>query len=622
MTSTATAPSVRKPRQAQPETAAQAERTAQANEPRAWLLNAASYLAAAGLSSLALALTLQLWQADFKIPFANSGDALWCQSWIKGIQENGWYLTNPRLGAPGAMELHDFPQTDNLHFGLLKALVSTTHDVSLTFNLYYLLGFPLTAVSTLFVLRRFGVSRLAALAASLWFSFLPYHFVHGQHHLFLASYFVMPLGVMIVLWVYTDRLRWPWSRRDPQMPWGRGRMWGSLLVALLVASSGIYYAFFTCYLLLVAGLASVLDRKKWRGMLMAGALVAITTAAVLANIGPSLMYRYRNGPNDALPGRTVDEAEHFALKIGQLLLPIDQHLIGRLNPFRQRYDLSPLSSGEKAGATLGAAGAVGFLFLLGLLFCRTRSKQGDVVPGLAALNFAALLLATIGGFGSLFALLITAQIRCYNRMSLFIALFSLLAVAVLLDRLAGWFEAKGYRPWHYRLALACLVAFGLVDEIGRGRAPDYAGLKAQFECDREFVQAVEEQLPAESLVLQLPYFPFPESPPLYQLGDYDLMRLYLHANTLHFSYAAMKGGAADRWQQEVAALPINEQLAHFVEQGFAGIALDRAGYEDGGAELERHLQALLRHQPLVSRDERLAYYALPTADSMRPRLPP
>lgn len=611
---TATAPTAKRQRQAsQPQAAAQAgQEPRETGEPRAWLLNSANYLAAAGLSWLVLVLALQLWKADFRIPFENSGDALWGQSWIKGIHEHGWYLTNPRLGAPGAMELHDLPQTDNLHFGLLKALVSATRDVSLTFNLYYLFSFPLIAISTLFVLRRFGISRLSALAASLWFSFLPYHFVHGQFHLFLSSYFVMPLGVLMVLWVYTDRLRWPWSSRDPQMPWGRRRIWGSLLITLLVASSGIYYAFFTCFLLLVAGLASVLDRKRWRGMFMAGALVAFITTAGLANLAPSLIYRYRNGPNEALPGRTVDEAEHFALKIGQLLLPIDQHVVGRLNPFRQRYDLSPLSSGEKIGATLGAMGTVGFLFLVGLLLCRTRSKQGEVVPGLAVLNIASVLLATIGGFGSLFALLITAQIRCYNRMSLFIGLFSLFAVAVLLDRLAEWCEMKGYRPWQYRAALGLLIAFGLVDEIGRSRAPDHAALKAQFECDREFVREIEDQLPAESLVLQLPYFPFPESPPLHQLGDYDLVRLYLHANTLRFSYAAMKGGAADRWQKEVAALPIHEQLSHFIEQGFAGIAIDRAGYEDYAAELEAHLQSMLRQQPLVSRDDRLAYYALPT----------
>ncbi|HVA49415.1 MAG TPA: hypothetical protein VNH11_23820 [Pirellulales bacterium] len=563
-----------------------------------------------------LTLTLRLWRADFSIPFANSGDALWCQSWIKGIQENGWYLTNPRLGAPGAMDLYDFPQADNLHFLLLKALVSATHDVSFTFNVYYLLGFPLIALSTLFVLRRFGTSRLAALSGSLWFSFLPYHFVHGQHHLFLASYFVLPLAVMMILWVYTDRLRWPWSRRDPQMPWGRGRMWGSLLVALLVASSGVYYAFFTCYLLLVAGLASVLDRKKWQGMLMAGTLVGVTTAAVVVNLVPCLIYQYQHGPNPALPGRTVDEAEHFGLKIGQLLLPIDEHVIGRLNPLRQRYDLSPLASGEKVGATLGAVGTAGFLFLIGLLFCRTRTRQGEVVPGLAALNIAAVLLATVGGFGSLFALLVSAQIRCYNRMSLFIALLSLFAVAILLDRLADWFHGKGYRIWQYRLALACLAAFGLVDEIGRSRAPDYAALKAQFECDRDFVREVEQQLPADAMLLQLPYFPFPETPPLHQLGDYDLVRLYLHASALKFSYAAMRGGAADRWQKEVSALPIEEQLPHFIEQGFAGIAIDRAGYDDRGAELENDLRAILNQEPLVSRDERLAYYALPAADSM------
>jgi phosphoglycerol transferase len=576
------------------------------------LASAATYFGAAAASAVVLIVVLQLWRADIKIPICNRGDALWTQSWVKGIAENGWYLVNPRLGAPGQMELYDFPQTDNLHFLLLKLLVLATHDAATAFNLYYLLGFPLITLSTLFVLRRFRVSRLPAVTSSLLFSFLPYHLARSEYHLFLASYFLVPLAIMVVLWVYLDRLRWPWSKRDPNLRWGRGRTWASVLTVGLLSSAGVYYAFFACYLLLVAGLASLVDRQKLRGPLMACALVAVMGVGVLANLWPSVAYRREHGPNTETAVRYPHEAEVYGLKVGQMVLWVNQHVVGRLNPRRQTYDLLPLAAGdEKESSALGAVGSAGFLFLLGLLLCRTRARQGEVMPGLAVLNIAAVLLATIGGFGSLFALLVSPQIRCYNRMSIFIGLVALFAVAILLDRARAWWEARGHRAWQFQLALVLLTAGGLADEIGRNRVADYAALKAEFEGEGQFVREIEEQLPAESLVYQLPYFGFPESPPLHGLSGYDPVRLYLHSRTLHFSFGAVKGREIDRWQRELSEMPLEEQLSQLIDHDFRGIAVDRAGYADRGAEIETRLSELLNQDPLVSSDQRLSYFGLP-----------
>lgn len=295
-----------------------------------------------------------------------------------------------------------------------------------------------------------------------------------------------------------------------------------------------------------------------------------------------------------------------------------RRFVGRLNPRRQAYDQLPLSGGEKVASALGAVASAGFLFLIGLLLCRTRARQGELMPGLVVFNIAAVLLATIGGFGSLVALLVTPKIRCYNRMSLFIAMFALFAVALLLDRARVWWHNRGYRAWQFQLALVLFTAGGLADEIGRKRVPDYAGVKAQFDCDHDFVRQIEEQLPAEAMVYQLPYFPFPESPPLNQLNDYDLFRLYLHSEKLHFSYAAIKGRPTDKWQRELADLPIALQVSRLTERGFRGIAIDRAGYADRAAKIEACLGQLLGQQPLVSADERLSFFSLPAGDEQTP----
>ncbi|HRY30148.1 MAG TPA: hypothetical protein P5079_08955, partial [Elusimicrobiota bacterium] len=54
---------------------------------------------------------LQLCRADISTSFyyCYGGDALFTQSLAKGIVENGWYLINPRLGAPQGQQLYDYP---------------------------------------------------------------------------------------------------------------------------------------------------------------------------------------------------------------------------------------------------------------------------------------------------------------------------------------------------------------------------------------------------------------------------------------------------------------------------------------------------------------------------------
>jgi phosphoglycerol transferase len=156
-----------------------------------------------------------------------------------------------------------------------------------------------------------------------------------------------------------------------------------------------------------------------------------------------------------------------------------------------------------------------------------------------------------------------------------------------------------------------LTTGGLVDEIGRNRVPDYEATKSQYEVEGDFVRKIEEQLPAGSMVYQLPYLPFPESPPLHDMVDYDPVRLYLHSSTLHFSYAAVKGREVDRWQRDLNDLPIEQQLSQLVDHGFSGIAVDRAGYADRAADVENQLSLLLNQQPLVSADQRRSFFMLP-----------
>ena len=77
------------------------------------------------------------------------------------------------------------------------------------------------------------------------------------------------------------------------------------------------------------------------------------------------------------------------------------------------------------------------------------------------------------------------------------------------------------------------------------RRAELLAVAAQWRVDTRFGQAVQSAAPDGTKILQLPYVPFPENPPVQQMSDYDLLRGYLHTHGLNWTYGAMKGRPQD-----------------------------------------------------------------------------
>ena len=94
----------------------------------------AAYGLAALLAVLASAWVLRLWKADLGVPFEYKADALINHLLIKTLIDRGWYLHNDAVGAPGGLDMHDFPLADSLYFALLKLVSLTARDFATTIN--------------------------------------------------------------------------------------------------------------------------------------------------------------------------------------------------------------------------------------------------------------------------------------------------------------------------------------------------------------------------------------------------------------------------------------------------------------------------------------------------------
>ena len=102
--------------------------------------------------------------------------------------------------------------------------------------------------------------------------------------------------------------------------------------------------------------------------------------------------------------------------------------------------------------------------------------------------------------------------------------------------------------------------------------PDYTATAARWNSDAQFVGRIERALPDDASVFELPYRYFPEAPQNGTLGPYDLVRPYLHSDSLRWSFGGMLGRDAD-WQASTAVLPARRMLDRVAAVGFDGLGV-------------------------------------------------
>ncbi|MFO0879465.1 MAG: hypothetical protein U0840_19125 [Gemmataceae bacterium] len=525
----------------------------------------AEYLAAVALCGLLLIWLYDLPHRDLSVPLEYGGDALDSLVYARTLADHASLLRNPDLGAPHGLTLHDYQRAATLQLGCLYALSWLTPDPGTLVNLYFLLTFPLAAVVCLAVLRHLGASYLPALTASLLFAFLPYHHQRGIAHLFLSGYFLVPLGCLLAFWVYEEAAFF--APRDENTsgrwrPTGRGIV--ALVCALLIGSTEIYYAYFTCFFVGIAALAAAWRRGSRWPSLAGLLLIALIALAVLGNLSPRLLHGLEHGRNFEAGIRTSGDAHHFDLRLCQLLAPVTDHRLPLLA--RAKASLNSRIPGvtENDFASLGILGSVGFLYLLARLlpWAEQPTERTRRLQTASTLTIAGVLLGTMGGFSVLIAS-VFPMIRCYNRLSVFLAFLALFALAHLLESL---FRRTG-RLAALPLCLGLMLA-GAWEQTPRATGTIDPALTALVASDRALVAEIERRAPQGGLVFQLPYVPYPEG------GSYDHLRLSIHARQTRWSFPAMRGRYAALWQQHVAELPLPEMLDHLSWAGFAGLCCD------------------------------------------------
>jgi phosphoglycerol transferase len=553
---------------------------------------------------------MRLWSVDLHVPMGSAGDGLLHLTMIKATDEQGWPLvTVKRLGAPGELDWRDFPALDPLQLLIVWILSWFTDSAGLLINLLYLLTFPLSAIGAYFVSRALGRSRSASFAVAILYAMLPYHFRRGTGHLFLSAYYLAPPAVLAAYWL----------ARDAGTFRKRARLIGAVVLCVLLGASTVYYGFFAAIFFVVGGIAGSIASRSWRPAATALGFVGIVLLMLVVQHAPTLIKDAREGSLN-VGRRAPAEPELYGLKVAQLVLPITEHRWGRLANIKRRYNAAPLVN-ENDTASLGTFGTVGFVLLVAWLFFGRylgtsvprylgnsdttevpRYRGTEVLDHFAVFNGAGVLAGTIGGLASLFSLLVSPQVRSVNRISVYIAFFSLVAAGWLFDRIT----ARWKRPFAAAAAFIIAVA-GTLDQTNADmrHAPSNDAKDVG-----QYVDRIERSLPKGAAVFQLPYFPFPEQGGVHHLGDYEPFRVYAYSDALRWSYGAVRGSRGDLWQRWAASQEPAQMARTLALAGFDGVMIERHGYEDLGARIEQELARASGAVPFVSPDHRRSFIRL------------
>jgi phosphoglycerol transferase len=427
------------------------------------------------------------------------------------------------------------------------------------------------------------VPRPLAAIGALAYTWLPFHFLRTGH-LFYTIYFVPPLVVAVAAQLADARL-------DPLRAW---LTWPRVLLFIVAGTAGIYNAFFSIVVLCFTALVAAVAWREKRRLAHGIAAAAIVAAAALSTLAPSVIYQSQHGRNPDVSQRFAGESETYALKLAPLVLPNINHPIQWMRAPAGKYHSSGAAITENYTASLSLLGSAGFLLSLILLFGRFESPvtaSGRRLDLLSKSNALLFLFATVGGLGATFAVLVSPQLRAWNRLSLTIAAVSLLVLLIALSRWTERASSPALMQRRVAVVTVVLAAIWLFDQAG-WRMSQPAAARVEFRDDADFVAKAAALVPSGAMVYELPYVGYPEVKPLYAEDYYGMGRPYIHPSTL----AELRGMRARerQWLRELSTRPVDEQIEAARRRIRRGLCRS-SGLSDHGAQVEarRALRARL-----------------------------
>jgi len=530
----------------------------------------------------ALWLTIEnRWGSRFCYPTRYEYDSHYILGMMKLAQEGDLglftHIYTESLGAPFVGQLNDWPESQRALIWL-GGQIARLIGLMPAANVLMILAGVLGAFSFYCSARLWKMPRDVAWFFALAYAFMP-NTMRSLSHIGILFSSLLPLQLYVLWYLATAQ----------EIAWKSRRFIISIFVAFLSGLLNIYWIFLFTHLCLMLSIYRFIKRK---GELIKSLIPLFITLCVSGALFASfIIYRLENGSNVNAIVRNYFELEVNTLKPIDLFIPefYGQGRMDYIRNYLSRYHDYKLSFGESwAGSYMGTLSIMGLLVMLSLGAYRVINRHSLSLPIMVILWLIAY--CSFGGIHSFISVIFdNYNIRATNRYSTAILTISLLYFSFAFYRIS-----RSFKPIYKLLMLFPIAGFAIAEKSYNNYLYAHIflsdGLPAQVNNDCDLVHELEARLPAKAMLYILPVTDFPE--PFWGRGafkgkfyHYEPMRPFLHSTKLRYSYGSTKGRQGADWQLDVQELPPGEMAATLESYGFAGILLNRKGYEDRGEQL-------------------------------------
>lgn len=482
-----------------------------------------------GALSIVAALALEgCFFLDATTPLRLGGDHLFLLTQARLMMEGEGVWRSALLGFPFGQDTRYFPGFEPLLKAVLFVVAHLTGNVFVVVKAFLSLGVAAMAAAGFWCLRKLSIRPWVACVGAVAFVVTPYFAMRIPNHDYIGLYVAAAFGSALALLIVTATT-WRDAVAQLRSPFG-------LTALLVIATCGIYYAFFSLFFMSLACSALAVRVASFKPVIgMAAIACGVVIALVIGGFGPGIA-----DLSKSVPRRLAIEQLYHGISISDAIYLLRDHLGVQTNNLVQYDQLRPnLLVGEGwhewPGFALTLAILAAPLIVLG-------QAVGVRFPDLrlaaaAAFIVVGLIFAHRGGAGYLFNALVFPAIRAQSRMMPFLTFFALVIVC-------GGAEALlRPDPWSRRviglLLPLALIASLLPARFALARAQQWTASDPTSQAQVTSWRALIPAKTARGLeaVLQLPVAPWPEQP---QRNGFDF---YTHQLGLIFD----RPGSPTQW---------------------------------------------------------------------------
>jgi phosphoglycerol transferase len=506
-----------------------------------------------------------------------AGDGLTYYATAKGFVDGLDGIVNPYLGAPHGLSIFAIPSLDFIYLGSIALVASISQNGVFAVNFLFYLGFGLAFTSSFWVLKKRSSPKLLNVILSLSFAFIPEHWSR-QGHLALSMYWTIPLSVYFCILLGTNAF----EKRYQKTTNKKKELFTIFLILIFLTFQGSYYSFFTLFFAGSVLILNVISSRKIHkvsvSIFLAQVLFFLSATTIMARISIS------QGTNLAIFQRATWESILYGGHLPYLFLPWPGSGIPGTSRIQAVLVNAYPGSNENQiwSATLISLISVAIFSsaILNISRGKVISKKNAVELQIYQMFFLGFFLYISGGIGFLIAV-IEPQLRAWNRVSFFLAFLAIVWLVEQVPRIKSITKSIPYiskrisliEPVTYFLLLSLV----LVDQFPIGLKIQPLSYRQNQEELRFFSATLDNYLPKDCVVMQIPAAKFPEMPPIEKMADYDLLYPYLFTKNLKFTYGSIKGSEHSNWQELLPKSYSTSFIELLAANSFCGLMWDRNG---------------------------------------------